>query len=494
MKLIQSLIIIFSCNIILGQQLGTSSLFHENFGIINSSLLAKDASTSLLLNYRKQWVSVPNSPEYLTGLFSLPLKNNKIGLGFEINSNNIGMVQRQQLLGGYRYSVEINQKSKINLGFGAGIERNQIDLSRVAAQDLQEMSNYQITQRAIIGTFNIGLSFIYQNLVVGVSSNLYTGNRLNLTNPVSTNTIAFSKIPNYNMQLSYLFNIKNRWAYQPSLMLFSTQGLPVYADFSNKFTFDKKVSFGLGYRQLNDVNLFLSYTFVNQLKVSYLYQHNLGKFSGALSGTHEIGLIFSLNSNSNTTSTFSTSNRSAKFLQEQIDSEQQKISELNRQLDSLNKKLSNQENELQDLKRNQIGEKELNELIDSLNLTPRDEPVVTLITRYQAINVQSQNDIDALVEEDNSDYQIVLGAFRNVDKARELHKTLIRELSLDLEIVEIKSANKTMFFVCLKPHYLTVKKAAQEVLQFKKTYKSRYVNYLNGDPWILKMNKSQIDK
>jgi hypothetical protein len=92
-----------------------------------------------------------------------------------------------------------------------------------------------------------------------------------------------------------------------------------------------------------------------------------------------------------------------------------------------------------------------------------------------------------LLEDTEATYRVVLGAFRNVEKARELNKTLVRELGYSLDIVEVKVGEKLMYFVCQKESYVSVKKAATQLVNFKRTSKAKYEPYLNGQPWILKM-------
>lgn len=470
------------------QQVGFGSLYHQDFGIVNSAFIGNQNQTSVFLNYRKQWISIPNSPEYLNGLLSLPLRNNKIGLGIQVHSHDIGMLKRQRLAGTYRYALQLNNINRLQFGVSLGIERTQIDLSRIDAQQMDEFAFYQSNQSALVGNFNVGLAYVRKNLSVGVSADFFSGSRLDFTNPVTTNTIGLSKVPTYNFQASYLFKLSQRWNYKPSLLVFSTQGLPLFADFSNQFSLDDKIEFGIGYRQLRSLNASFSFTFVNQLKVSYLYQHNLGQYAQNFSGSHEISLIFKLR-NSSEEKTFTTSDRKAAELQEQMDASQRKIDELNRQLDSIYRKVANQDQQIAELKASQVSSTEIKELIDSLETNPDDKLNVIKLTKYEVINVSSTKDIEALLEDGTSTYQIVLGAFRNVEKARELNKTLNRDLNLNQEIVEIKVGEKSMYFVCLKEQYTSIKKAGSDLVAFKKAKSSQYAPYLNGEPWLLKMKR-----
>jgi hypothetical protein len=162
---------------------------------------------------------------------------------------------------------------------------------------------------------------------------------------------------------------------------------------------------------------------------------------------------------------------------------------LNRQLDSIYRKVASQDQQIADLKASQVSSSEIKELIDSLETNPEDKLNVIKLTKYEVINVSSTKDIDALLEDGTSSYQIVLGAFRNVEKARELNKTLNRDLNLNQEIVEIKVGEKSMYFVCLKEQYSSIKKAGTDLVAFKKAKSAQYSSYLNGEPWVLKMKR-----
>lgn len=489
MKLVKLLFIVGFIQPCWGQFIGFGSLYHENTGILNSAYLSKNGDQDLFLNYRKQWATVPNSPEYINALFSLPMKNNKIALGFVVNAHEIGALKRQKLGAQYRYRLKFSDTQFLSFGAGIGAERTIIDLSRIQADDMTELSDYQMNQQSVIAAFNFGVSYKIRNFDIGLAMDFYSGNQLRFSNPTNNNSLLFSKVPTYSFQTSWNKAINERWTYRPSLIAYSTQGLPIFVDLTNRFIFDQKIDLGVGYRQLRDMNVSFGYTFVNQLKMVYLYQFPVASTTTSLGGTHEVALIFKLNGGKSSEQTFGSSSRKADELQQELDQTQLKIDRLNQQLDSINKRMANQEEAIDELKRSQVSSSEIKDLVDSIGkATPNSDVSAIKIQKYEVVNVSSQSDIDALIEDAGANYRIVLGAFRNVDKARELNKTLMRDLFYSLEIVEVKVGEKIMYFVCQKENYTSVKKAGEQLVSFKKSNKSKYETYLNGEPWILKMN------
>lgn len=469
-----------------GQYIGFGSLYHENLGMVNSAYLSKTGRQDLFLNYRKQWASVPNSPEYLNALFSLPMKNNKLALGFQVNMHEIGALKRQKLGAAYRYRLKISETQFLSFGLGIGAERSVIDLSRIKADDMTELLEYQQNQQSVIAAFNAGVTYRVKNFDVGLSVDFYSGSQMRFENPTTNKSILFSKVPTYSFQTSWSKKMNERWTYRPSLIAYSTQGLPIFVDLTNRFVFDEKLDFGVGYRQLQDLNVSFGYTFVNQLKMMYLYQFPVSRTTG-FGGTHEVALVFRLNGGQGEEQNFGTSSKRAEELRQELDQTQLKIDELNRQLDSLNKRMSNQDAAIDELKKAQVSSEEIKEMVDSIGNTSGNDLTTIKIQKYEVVNASNQTDIDALLEDTEATYRVVLGAFRNVEKARELNKTLVRELGYSLDIVEVKVGEKLMYFVCQKESYVSVKKAATQLVNFKRTSKAKYEPYLNGEPWILKM-------
>lgn len=472
------------------QPVNTVNLLHQNLSLINPANFGNAANKTAFVDYRRQWTGFSNTPEQLTFLAEGAFRQNKIGLGLLVENNQVGVINRSNFGLGYRYKITFKEQHFLNLALQAGAERTSIDFSKIEAYDPTELKNIQPSQSSTIGRFTIGVNYRIAKIDIGVSATVYMGNKIRFSNPVTQGVLSFSKVPFYAVYAKRPFKLNNRWVYTPAFSILSTQGLSVYFDNSHTVSFDDRLDFGVGYRQSNNLYFHAGFTFMSQIKLSYAYQRNLGQYATVMTNTHELGLKFIIGTGKNGSSSNTPSSRNMEELQQQVDENEIRIAELNRRIDSLDQNVNEQ---LESLKNEQIDKVELDKLIENIKNTPNDADSGTngtiKVTRYEVINITSETDIDLLIEESDATYYIVLGAFRNLDKAKELKKVLKRDISIDTRLVAIETGDKTMYIVALSQEYREVKKASRDVIQFRKTKREQYAGYLNGEPWVLKMKK-----
>ncbi len=478
---------VLSCSLgAFGQQLNAPAAMHQNFSLLNPAFLGSAPSSSILLSYRKQWSGLPNAPELLTGIADLRFKSGRSGIGVEGSSYNVGMIQRTALGLGYAYRLKFNEQNHLGFGISAGIEKTNIDFSRIIAQDPDEISTLQQLQGTTIGRFSIGAMYQLKQWQVGLNVQFYTGNRVSFTNPVTQSSVNVNKVPNYSFVTRLPITLSERWLYTPSVVLFSTQGLPISVDNLHQFTFDGNLQFGAGYRQLTNAYLQLGYTFYSQVSVQYVYQRNFSSVGNLMANTHELSLRFMLGKGVETAVPGGNGKvRQSEVLQEQIDNNEARLRPLQSRLDSLEGTMNIQRKEIEDLKKEQVTMEELKQIVQA---APDDTASIRL-TSYEVINVMNEDDIRRLIDEPNTSYYIVLGAFRNLDKAQELKKMLKRDLSMDLRLVSMESNGRIMYLVTQPKEYTGVKEATGDLLKFRKNRRADYESYLNGEPWVLKMKK-----
>jgi len=473
-----------------GQQLNTPAAIHQNFSAINPAFLGFSQAPSVLLSYRKQWAGIPNSPEQLSALADLNFMGRKTGLGLGATANSVGMIKRNLFSLGYAYRVKLNDNQQLGFGLSAGVERTTIDFSRIIAYDPSEITGMQQIQGNTIGAFTVGVMYRLKQWQVGLSAQLYTGNRLSFVNPVNQNAFRVNKVPNYTFVTRLPIKMSERWIYTPSVAVLSTQGLPLFVDNLHQFTYNETIQLGAGYRQSTNAYLQFGYTFFSQIYVSYVYQHNFSSLNKQLSNSHELILKFTLNRNGESAGGGAPKKLSrADELQEQIDIADARMKQLSEKLDSLEKTMSHQKQEIENLKIDQLTIEELKQAMKDSKAENDSSGSRIKLTSYEVINVNNEQDILGLAEDANSSYYIVFGAFRNIEKARELKKVLKRDLNMEMKLISMEVGSKTMYLVTQPKEYPTVKEGSSDLLKLKKTKKNDYQNYLNGEPWLLKMKK-----
>ena len=480
----------------LSQNFPTNNLIHENISRINPSNYGYAKIPVLALNYQKYWSGISGAPENLSLLAETSLKSNQFGLGFHLAKYNVSFSSRLSGAVGYRQSLRINDNNFVNFGVQLGVEKNQIDFQRIIAADPDEIMMYTGGMSGIIGKTTVGLQYRYKTLQVGISTQLFFGKSFQIENATLQEKLNVRKVPYYTLFFRYPVKIAKDWSYIPSLIIMSTQGLPFNIDNLHSFSYANKIDFGIGYRQSKNLYLHFGIDLFRQVKISYAYQRNLSAFSTVFSNTHEIGIKVYLGrpKSSEDVKWKRSANVSAE-IQEQLDQHELRIMELKRRIDSLEKTMKFQKNEILNLKTEQVSKEEINKALSSGNTEKKTQNAekksqeATGKKAYEVVSTQNESVIEKLSSEVNNRYFIVLGAFKNLDNAKIFKKTLKRELNYETAIQSFDSDEKKLYLITLVAEYSDVKIARDKLVLFKKEKKEEYSNYLNGEPWLLKIKK-----
>lgn len=469
------------------QQLYVPAIVHHQYAFVNPSFYGFQEKSNLSLSYRKTMAGIPNSPEYFSGNFDMRFRNGKYGLGLNAHSADLGPLRRTLVSAGYGYRLKINDKNRLGFGISAGVEQTRIDFSRINAQDPTELMLSQSSQNNSLGVFNVGVMYNLARWEIGLNSQFYSGSRLVYKNPTTGEGLAINKVPSYSLVTRLPIRLSNRWTYVPSVALYSTQGLPFYADIFNEFRVKEQFRFGVGFRQSQALYGQIGYVFSDQLHVAYTFQKSFNQTFTPYSNSHEVIVRFALFSNrsegSSQVSQLKTSE--SRVLQEQLDNDAARIKELNRRLDSLESSMSYQKKEIEALRSEQVSQDDIRKIISSGDGAPTN----VRPTDYEILNADSEKALEGTAAEANTTYYIVLGVFRNIERSRELKKVLKRDTGIETKLVEMERSGDKMYLITLPEDYKSPKKAYQDLVAFRKNKQGKYSAYLNGEPWILKMKK-----
>ena len=102
----------------------TQYMFNETF--INPAYAGSKEAMSASLLHRQQWVNFSGRP--VTTSFNLhgPLMNNKMGLGFSILNEKIGVLNHNLAYVSYAYRLKVGEKSTLAFGLMGGLH-NQVN-------------------------------------------------------------------------------------------------------------------------------------------------------------------------------------------------------------------------------------------------------------------------------------------------------------------------------------------------------------------------------
>lgn len=261
---------------------------------INPAFAGSDEAFSTTLMYRNQWTGFEGAPKTITAALHSPLRNELVGLGLLVVSDQIGVNSETSVMGNYAYMIETG-KGKLSFGIGIGVSFLNVNWDELKSVDVNDVELNTDAVKMTNPNFSAGVYYYQDDFFLGVSipfllSYTYTGEDgqlLDLKND-------FSEY-NFHITSGYAFELNGDLKFAPSFLAKYHPGTSFQTDVSGQFIIRDRIWLGASYRSL-DVLAFIAQIQVNdQLRVAYSYDTGLTKDSRYYGGSHEVMLKYVFN-------------------------------------------------------------------------------------------------------------------------------------------------------------------------------------------------------
>lgn len=256
---------------------------------INSAYTGQREMMSISGLYRTQWVGIDGAPNTLTFGIHSPMKNENVGIGLNIISDQIGPVREDYVDLNFSYTVQFTESTELSFGLKAGIHNLSSDWSRGAAFDKTDIA-YNENISLFSPTLGAGLLFHSSNWYLGLSSpNFLTTKHYN----DFKQSIASERL-HYYLIGGYVFDLDSSIKLKPAFLLKTVSGSPAIVDLSMNALFNSRFTFGMGYRWDDSISGLTGFQLNDTLFIGYAYDYNNSIGTEYTGGTHEIMLRFEL--------------------------------------------------------------------------------------------------------------------------------------------------------------------------------------------------------
>jgi type IX secretion system PorP/SprF family membrane protein len=168
-KIIKSLILLLIPLSLAGQQTPVTSQYVLNPLTINPAFAGNRGALNIAAFYRRQWVGISGSPETITLAIDAPVLDSKLGLGFIVQNDKLGVTKETKFSTVYAYKIKMKDNGELSLGLGAGIITTNSAWSDLVVID-QGDENYLVDSRVfVVPDFSFGVYYSKQNYFVGMS-------------------------------------------------------------------------------------------------------------------------------------------------------------------------------------------------------------------------------------------------------------------------------------------------------------------------------------
>ncbi|MBK6830111.1 MAG: type IX secretion system membrane protein PorP/SprF [Flavobacteriales bacterium] len=244
-------------------------------------------SSSLL--HRAQWVQMDGAPRTSMMAIDGPLLNGKMGLGFSMVHDEIGISRDLDMSGHYAYHLRVGKKSRLSLGMRAGLSVYSARLSDLQYWDSNDPVYQNNIQNQMVGKFGFGLYWYDATSYVGLSvPTIYAADGSITMNAGSALDHYFTQ--HYYLQAGKVFPLGEYLDIKPSTVIKFQPEAPLQADVNCNLLYKERIWFGAGYRTGDAVVGMVEYQVTPQMRIGYAYDMTTSRLRTYSTGSHEVML------------------------------------------------------------------------------------------------------------------------------------------------------------------------------------------------------------
>ena len=257
---------------------------------VNAAYAGQRDVLSATALYRTQWVGIDGAPKTITFGIHSPLKNERLGLGLNIVSDQLGPAEETSIDANFSYTIPVNASGDLELSFGikAGLHILDTDWSKGLFQNPDRLFNENIN--LISPTLGAALYLHSDRWYLGLSApNMFTTEHYDdFQESIATERLHYFLIG------GYVFDLSENTKLKPAFLVKGVSGAPLIADLSVNALFNDKFTLGLAYRWDDSVSGLVGFQITPGLFAGYAYDATTTALNNYNSGTHEIMLRFEL--------------------------------------------------------------------------------------------------------------------------------------------------------------------------------------------------------
>lgn len=269
-----------------------------NMNVMNPAYAGSKEALAVGLLYRQQWVNVDGAPKTATLSVHSPV-GKKVGLGLSVISDKIGPVEENNIYGDFSYTLNLGGEHRLALGLKSGITFQTVGLfTDIGNGYVQQTGDKAFQENSSNSYFNLGTGFFYYNpkfYFAASVPNMLEATYLDLHEDGKQYQFGSEK-QHFFVTGGYVFDLSTTTKFKPSFMAKTAFGAPVSFDLSANALFHDKFEIGATYRLDDSFGAMVNYAVSKSIRVGYAYDHIVSNLKVTTPSSHEIMLLFDINS------------------------------------------------------------------------------------------------------------------------------------------------------------------------------------------------------
>jgi len=246
---------------------------------------SRDALSATMV-LRKQWLGFDGSPTTANLNVHTPFANERHGVGFNFESDHIGVTAQNNLAFSYAYRMPVG-KGFLNLGASAGAMQYKTRFSQINPADA-DPSKPSVDASAILPRVGTGAYFYTPKFYAGFSvPNLLAGRYFGSGNQTAGQLASKQSMHMFGM-LGAILPLGDKVSFRPSAVLKYVPSAPMQIDVNATMFFAKVIGVGVGYRTADAMVFMLEFQSARRFRAGYAYDLTLSPLKNYNSGSHEL--------------------------------------------------------------------------------------------------------------------------------------------------------------------------------------------------------------
>lgn len=297
MKMFTSLVLLMISGNLFSQQQVQYTQFMHNKMALNSSIAGSKGAPVIAALLRQQWIGVEGAPVSQAVTFHAPIPNRRIGLGFVLANDQIGVTRSITASANYAYHIQLKEELYLSAGINASVKQLRINWNDAVAihqGDTFVPENGESSKMMM--NFGTGFLLYSDNFYAGLSAPKLLRNRVDFgAGPNGVEMQAREEIHVYAMA-GTLLPLKGKLSLKPALLMKYVENAPIDFDLHASLDWNRRFSLGATYRtggSLNrpvgeSVDVLVGFSPSQSIRLGLSYDYSLTKISQYTVGSIEL--------------------------------------------------------------------------------------------------------------------------------------------------------------------------------------------------------------
>lgn len=275
------------------------SLYQFNQLSVNPAYAGARDAIAVVADMRKQWVSFPGAPATLAFTAHSPVWNNKLGVGLNVLSDQIGAKSTTGIYGNIAYIMKLNNRYRLSFGLRAGYINYRFNFNKVNYKDVNESAAAELsTINRSAPDLDAGIYLRSNSFFLGVSATHINGARLyhkdytvqSISGQSQNLNASYVLVPHFFLTAGKAFSLGENLVFSPSVMI-RYVNTAVSADLNLNFLIHKRLWLGAFLKQDYGAGVLVQVYATEKLRIGYTYDAAMGS-KKLLGSSHELMIGF----------------------------------------------------------------------------------------------------------------------------------------------------------------------------------------------------------